>query len=452
MLVKYKNLIGNAVGPKLGTRLHGAPYWLGLGYNYHKQKKNIKSSINEQDYFDKLFSIVHYAYRNIPFYRDLYQKNDFHPKNLKKKSDWTKIPIITKHDLRTWQICKRSIGKHYLQINTGGTSGQPLEFRIPSNAFAYEWAHIHTIWQSRGYNFCDIKLTFRGKHFDHDILKYNAIHNEYVVNASANMKDVLSEIIKLSKTVNLSWLHGYPSLIAEFADVVSKTNAEEVKNLIFNIKGILLGSEYPAKIYRDKITSYLSTNIITWYGHSEMSVLAIEREEGIYHSLPTYGYAESVTKGNNNPNHLVATSLFNKVHPFIRYDTGDLIEPVSVCKGSLAFRISSGRVGDFVIDKNGQRHSLTAIIFGRHHDVFSYVDHVQIRQKYSGSVDILLSGLDTNINVTAVNELFDFDNLNIDFNFFSIDEPIRSATGKILLKIDTGYYSSSACALRAENL
>ena len=431
-----KDIIENAVGPKLGSHMHGAPYWLGLGPNYHKQKKRIQAGIDEQNYFENLFSLVHYAYHKIPFYNKFYKINNFHPQLLKEKSDWARVPIIKKQDLKAWQICDRSVGKKYLQINTGGTSGEPLEFRVPSNAFSYEWAHMHSIWKSRGYKFGDIKLTFRGKHFDNKILKYNVIHNEYVVNASAGMNEVVSEILNLNKTVNISWIHGYPSLIAEFAEALSRIDEKEIKNFTFNIKGILLGSEYPAKIYRDKINSYLSTNIVSWYGHSEMSILAVEREKGVYHSLPTYGYAESVANNDNNCHHLIATSLFNKIHPFIRYDTGDLIEPVSVCKGSLAFKVNSGRIGDFIIDKNGQRHSLTAIIFGRHHNSFSYIEHVQIRQKYPGSADIFVSGLDASIAIDDLKDLFDFNRLNVDFNFFVINEPIRSAAGKILLKLE----------------
>src|SRR5690606_25906035 len=105
-----------------------------------------------------------------------------------------------------------------MKVNTGGTSGQPLEFLLDNRAFAREWAHMHYIWKARGYNTRHLKLTFRGKHFDPGIpVRYNAVHNEYVVNANSKMSQIVDCILSMPKDSAIRWLHGYPSLIAEFA-------------------------------------------------------------------------------------------------------------------------------------------------------------------------------------------------------------------------------------------
>lgn len=435
MLEFLKDNLGVLVGPKIGRHLRGAPYLLGLGLKYHQIKAKVRTPIDEKEYFKKLFSLVHYAYETLPFYRNFYDAKGFKPKSLVSKSDWHNVPIVTKADFKLWSVEKRSIGKRYLSINTGGTSGQPLDFRVPRDAFSYEWAHMHSIWHSRGYKFGELKVTFRGKHFGKSVLKYNAVHHEFLVNASAKMSDVVGEVLELSKSMKISWLHGYPSLVAEFATEISKINNCESRNLLNNLNGVLLGSEFPAPAYRDKIKLHLSTNILTWYGHSEMSVIAKESEAGVYYSLPTYGYAESLPVKGQSSQRLIATSLFNKIHPFIRYDTGDLIEPVNSNAASLSFKIKSGRVGDFITDKNNQRHSLTAVIFGRHHEIFSYVDHVQIQQNIPGTANLILSGLSPTINKRRILQLFDLRNLNIEFNIIVVKEPIRTKAGKILLKI-----------------
>ncbi len=98
----------------------------------------------------------------------------------------------------------------------------------------------------------------------------------------------------------------------------------------------------------------LTANIVSWYGYSEMTVLPRETAKGVYESLPSYGYAEAVPNEYGGDCRLVCTGLHNRVHPFIRYDTGDLVEPVSQHGGSLAFRIAEGRVGDFVHDRQGE--------------------------------------------------------------------------------------------------
>lgn len=420
----------------MGRYLYGTPYLLGLGLKYHQIKAGMNLPIDESEYFKKLFSMVHYAYGKIPFYRSFYDDKGFNPNTLSSKSDWYHVPVVTKDDFKLWNIEQRSTKGRHLSINTGGTSGKPLHFRVPKDAFSYEWAHMHSLWHSRGYRFGELKVTFRGKHFSDSILKYNAVHHEFLVNASARMSDVVLEVLELSKTMEISWLHGYPSLIAEFATALSQVNNFETRNLISKLKGVLLGSEFPTSIYRDKISNHLSNNIVSWYGHSEMSVIAKECEAGVYHSLPTYGYAESVATDDLGCQRLIATSLFNNIHPFIRYDTGDLIEAVNSNAVYLSFKIKRGRIGDFIMDKNYQRHSLTAVIFGRHHEIFAYVDHVQIRQKFPGSADLILSGLSPSLDKDRVVHLFDFDNLDIDFNLIILKEPVRTEAGKILLKVE----------------
>src|SRR5690606_13395056 len=100
-------------------------------------------------------------------YRDFYRKGGFKPSSITSLLDWQEIPIVTKQDLQLIALNDRIIsGRKGMKINTGGTSGQPLEFYLENRAFAREWAHMHYIWKAHGYDAKHLKLTFRGKHFD----------------------------------------------------------------------------------------------------------------------------------------------------------------------------------------------------------------------------------------------------------------------------------------------
>ena len=50
-------------------------------------------------------------------------------------------------------------------LNTGGTTGAPFCFYIDKNAFAREWAHMHYIWELKGYNYKDLKSNIKRKRF-----------------------------------------------------------------------------------------------------------------------------------------------------------------------------------------------------------------------------------------------------------------------------------------------
>lgn len=439
--ITLKRLVEN-IPPSVGQRLSHVPFSLRLGASYGSTVKTIgewekSPSTASQDYFLKLRSLVVYAHENIEFYREFYECAGFSPKDLNSMADWNSVPIVTKSDLQNVPLeSRRSPGAKGMRINTGGTSGQPLEFYIDSQAFAREWAHMHHIWKMHGYKPHHVKLTFRGKHFESaEPLRYNAVHNEYIVNASAPMSQVLVAAMELSRHCVICWLHGYPSLISEFALEVEKEPPPLFSRFRASLIGVLLGSEYPAPSYRAAIERVLTSHVVSWYGHSEMAILAPETARGVYQSLPTYGYAESVLTEDGGSQRLICTSIHNRAHPFLRYDTGDLIEEVSTEDFSLGFRIHEGRVGDFIVDRQGNRHSLTAIIFGRHHEAFDLISHVQVRDEGGGVITLVITPRDGSIDRTVLTQGFNLENLDMEFCFEVVAAPVRTEAGKIRLKL-----------------
>jgi phenylacetate-CoA ligase len=194
----------------------------------------------------------------------------------------------------------------------------------------------------------------------------------------------------------------------------------------------MFASEYPSPRFRDYIEEMLTNNTISWYGHTEGVVLAGELLNKFeYIPFLSYGYAEAVKTGDHY--HLAGTSLFNIAAPFIRYDTEDLIKPVFTDNGMLAsFEITEGRLGEFVIDKNGRNISLTALIFGRHHKLFDLVNFIQVKQTSPGKITVYYSNAST---IEEPAKLFDSGNLDIDLQFQQINEPLKTSLGKIPLLI-----------------
>ena len=100
-----------------------------------------------------------------------------------------------------------------------------------------------------------------------------------------------------------------------------------------------------------------------------------------------------------------------------------------------SFVITEGRSGDFVEDKNGKRIPLTALIFGRHHKAFDVADHVQIRQQAPGKATLVVSGSKDMLDGRSMSDLFDLTNVVIDFDMEIVNKPIRTAAGKLKLKV-----------------
>ena len=427
----------------IGRPLSHVPFTIRLGRRYAstaaaiREAESLPSHDQEACLLRQVQALVRHAFDNVAFYREFYQRHGFTPGDIRVYEDISRIPIVTKADLQSFPLELRCANTRGMKVNTGGTSGQPLEFLLDRQAFAREWAHMHHVWTAHGYRPQHLKITFRGKHFDEpQVLRYNAVHNEYVVNANSSMAAVVEAVTALSSRRAVRWLHGYPSLIAEFAHAVAELPSAQTAAFQTRLYGVLLGSEYPAPAYRDVIASTLSANIASWYGHSEMAILARETAQGVYASYPTYGLAEAVAQPDGAGHRLVCTSLHNRAHPFIRYDTGDLVDPASEAGGTLSFRIREGRVGDFVLDRRGRKLALTAIIFGRHHSAFSMIRHVQVCDQGAGKVVLVVTPQAAGADSRTLLSGFDLDDLDIDLDIRLVDTPIRTPAGKIRLKVD----------------
>src|SRR5690606_17785337 len=125
----------------------------------------------------------------------------------------------------------------------------------------------------------------------------------------------------------IRWIHGYPSTVTGFLRELERIDSVLFEILLSRIKGVFLGSEYPAPLYRGYIERHCGLRTISWYGHSEMAILAPELDpgSGIYYPFYSYGFPEALP--DDGGYRLVATSTHNWAAPLIRYDTGDLVEP-----------------------------------------------------------------------------------------------------------------------------
>jgi len=443
LLVAAKEFAKNLPGP-VARLVPYVPFSLRFGKPYTRSRQ----LIDEFDAFDveqrKAFILeqmqrcVTDAYNEIPFYKQFYDDAGFSPESLKSWDDLQRIPVITKADIRDVPLEQRSRPSGgRMKINTGGTSGQPLEFFIDGQAFAREWAHMHTIWERRNYKRTDLKLTLRGKNHGDLPMRYNPVHNELCVNATVERSRVAEAIREQIKKRPIKYVHGYPSAIYEFFEFLSAHDQELLEMLQQSVQGVFYGSEFPAPMYRDAVNRSLKSNDISWYGHSEMCILAGERDEPfVYEPFHTYGYCEAVPDESGR-NRLIGTSYWNSAAPLIRYDTGDLIEPHYEAGLLQTFKVAEGRVGEFVTDANGTRIPLTALVFGRHHEVFSWAQFIQVYQPEPGKVDILVTVGEAAGDRTAADATRDFDTSSValEFEFHIRAAPVKTPAGKVPLLV-----------------
>lgn len=387
----------------------------------------------QQYVFDLIKFNVEYSYNNIPFYRDYYSRFKYSPDELKSFTDIKKIPVINKKMLLEYPIEKRSLKvKGAIKCNTGGSSGQTLSFYKALNRMkSHETVHMHRIWAKLGYQISDLKLVLNGQNRVAENVDFCFKTNSLRLDVYKEFRESSVKLKKIARKVPIRYLHGYPSTLYELALYCEEQDQELRDALRKTLKGAFLGSEYPHPHFRELIESVFNIETVNWYGHTEGLVLAGERDMKFrYFPFPTYGYAEIGDAG-----HLIASSFYDLASPFIRYDTEDIIsEPDEKNGFLLSFRITEGRSGEFIIDKNGKSLSLTALVFGRHHRLFDYCSHIQICQIQNGKAEVLYVPKVSGTNFDP-QPLFDTSNCEVEFTFRELSSPIKTKSGKLNLLV-----------------
>lgn len=427
---QIRNLVQNLPYP-LGHFLAKTPFNLRFGAIYPRFLDTIEKlddgQLDKEQYIINHFAkIFEFAKSHYSFYRDLYKRMSVYDLKITSLEDIKKIPIVTK------AMLKNHVDEFNgtMLLNTGGTTGEPFSFYVDQHAFAREWAHMHTIWKLKGYYYTDLKLTLRGKNLGNKNFVYNAVHNEFVLNTYKGVDTFKNEIVNLFEKRKIKYLHGYPSTIFEFLKSVELfCDFREQKIIRKNLVACLLASEFPHPNITEYFTNVWNLDYISWYGHSEMCVLAYdETKNNKYKTFISYGYPE-VVDGN-----LIGTSYHNFDMPLIRYNTGDIVKGDEDEKGILeSFSITEGRNADYITDLDGNRIALTALIFGRHHKAFNLVNFVQVEQLDRGKVIFYL--VTENDNILDGTELLDLSNVNIDYEIKIISCPFKTKAGKLKLKI-----------------
>ncbi len=416
----------------IGKNFVFIPFSVRLGKEYAKNLnliKKLNKDKKEEDIFilKGLNEIFNYAKDNFACYRNLYKQAGVFDLKIKTFDDFKKLPITNK------EFFKNNISEFSgaYKLNTGGTTGTPFMFYMDKNCWAREWAYMHTIWNSVGYDYRISKLTLRGKNIGNKSYVYNTVHNEFVLNTYKQFNDLKKDVISLMTKHNIKFMHGYPSTIYNFiCEAENNCSKEELSILFGNIKGLLLSSEYPHEYMINKFNEH-NLKFVSWYGHSEMCILAYNKGNftNIYEPFGSYGYCEV------DNNRLIGTSYRNFDMPLIRYDTGDLVSIVekSNLGRCLKFAIKEGRSADFVLDKNNNKISLTSLIFGRHHKIFEYAKFVQVSQEIPGKITLYV--VFSKNTDKPLEEMFDMTNILMQCEYKIIDKPILTKSGKFKLKI-----------------
>jgi phenylacetate-CoA ligase len=321
-------------------------------------------SIPEEEYDtyieQKKTEIVNFHLQNNPFYKEL--------AGTASLKNWSDLPILNKKNLQKTLVERLSIGytpKNVYVNKTSGSSGDPFIFAKDkychaltwvSNIYRFGWYGIdfNSSYQARFYG---IPLDFIGNKKERikDFLSHR--YRFSVFNLS---DEVLEDFLKDFKTKKFDYINGYTSSIVLFAKFLQKKNII-LKTICPTLKVCMVTSEMLFEEDKLLLEKQLGIPIVNEYGASELDLIAFQNPEGQWQVNSETLFVEVLDENNQVvPNgtsgRIVITSLFNKAHPFIRYDIGDIgvLDEKSTLKKPILKKLI-GRTNDVAILPSGKK-------------------------------------------------------------------------------------------------
>jgi phenylacetate-CoA ligase len=293
-------------------------------------RKIVALSEKEYDVFldNKKKEIVNFHLQNNPFYQELTA--------LKSFENWNDLPLLNKKNLQKplEERLSNSYSSKNVYINkTSGSSGDPFVFAKDNYSHALTWA-------SNIYRFGCFDIDFNHSYQ----ARFYGIPLDFLGNKKERFKDFLSNrfrfpIFDLSDSVlegflqkfkakNFEYINGYTSSIVLFAKFLQHKNIV-LKTICPTLKVCIVTSEMLFEDDKILLEKQFGIPVVNEYGASELDLIAFENQEGEWQVNSETLFVEILDDENNvlpygKEGRIVITSLYNKAHPFIRYEIGDI--------------------------------------------------------------------------------------------------------------------------------
>lgn len=275
-----------------------------------------------------------------------------------KNASWNELPVLSKKDFQQPLYKRLSKGytlKNVFKGKTSGSSGHPFTFAKDKYAHAMAWAAFHEAYEQHGINlntslqarFYGIPLSGKGKYMElaKDFVSYRKRFPIF------NMNDeVLERFLNRFKKNKFDYINGYTSSIVLLANYCKRKNLI-LKSICPSLKICIVTSEMLFPDDRSLLEQWLGIPIVNEYGASEVGLIAMQNSKGDF-EVNQHNLFVEVVDGNNQPlqdgeiGRLLVTDLFNKAHPMIRYEIGDLGSLETLENGIRILKELQGRTSD----------------------------------------------------------------------------------------------------------
>lgn len=354
-----QNVLVSAYGYRLYRKRYGGDFRKILDQVRESRQWSNEEIQAYQD--EKLFEMVRHCRQHVPYYQRLFAEHGLHENDITSTSDLSKLPILTKQELRADPESFKAPGfPGFMTQHTSGSTGTPLVLEVNELTYRLAMALVVEHEEHHGVPFGARRATFAGRMVQPStdmkppFARMNRAENQKIFSSYHLNVETFPWYRRELDRFQPKELIGYPSAICDLAS--HYRSAGQTPN--FKPTAIITNSETLLDWQRDIIGHVFQCPVWDYYGTAEYVLFAGEETDG-YRLNPILGITEIHKSLDSRTGRLIATSLSNTSMPLIRYDVGDNAEPFhnTTIENQVIHRLTqvTGRLDDYIETPDGRR-------------------------------------------------------------------------------------------------
>ncbi len=353
----------SSLGPLLArVRQHGPGFVWNLQWLERSQWSAPARLREFQD--ARIRDIVRHAGEHSAFYRERLAAAGLSSDQIRGAGDLASLPLLTRQDIRERFSAIKARNAHRFRPqrgSTGGTTGVPMEFLRDRNTSSIGGAARWRCWRWHGarfgHRFAEIRFLTRPRTDVDAVVRYYPGSRTLFINPMSASPQGLDTIVEHLTRFRPEVIRcGSPTWFAFLALHLLRRRQHAIRPNV-----VLVGGERVFPDQRQLIKEAFGVPAVELYGNWEYVASGGECERGRLHLDAEVSCVEVLKNGRRcapgESGEIVATSLWNRSFPFIRYAIGDVgyfeADPCPCGRGLPTWRIIGGRQKDFLATADG---------------------------------------------------------------------------------------------------
>lgn len=328
----------------------------------------------------RLQALVQYAAEEVPFYRDWFANHPIDVRSVSTLDDLRRLPIVNKAVMRSKGIDAFTAAgfpaKKRMYSCSSGSTGEPFSYYESKLSYSVNTASKLRTWYQAGYRLGDryMKIANGTRQGKMKTLQDRINHCAFVPFYSIN-DDTLVAVLDWIEQYRPKFIRSYPIplyLLAQYRNTHD--------GFSFSPSHVMTTGSTLSEAYRKEIERAFGCDVIDSYSCEGTPNTYETLQHNGYQVCEYYGIIE-VLDDQDQPvvdgiGRVVSTDLWNYAHPFLRYDTMDLVE----VRNSKIIRVI-GRSSDVLSCDNGMVFTVHNFSHFFLHDINSVEAYQIVRHK-----------------------------------------------------------------------